>query len=55
MNSTANNTDFLVVYHESLALILENTENCVRKLEELTYHLFAAKSYFKLKETISNI
>lgn len=55
MNSSANNSDFLVSYHESLALTLDSTENCIRKLEELTFHLFAAKSYFKLKETISNI
>jgi hypothetical protein len=34
---------------------LENTSNSIRKLEEQTYHLFAAKSYFKLKEMISNI
>lgn len=47
--TTANNSDFVIPYHEALALSLESTENCIRKLEELTYHLFAAKSYFKLK------
>ena len=41
--------------HNEIADILHNTPNSVRKLEEQTYHLFMAKSYFKLKEIISTI
>ena len=41
--------------HEKIANALEATPNSIRKLEEQTYHLFVAKSYFKLKEMISNI
>ena len=41
--------------HQKIAIALESTPNSIRKLEEQTYHLFVSKSYFKLKEMISNI
>ena len=41
--------------HEEIANILEKSPSCLRKLEEETYHLHMSKSFFKLKETISDI
>lgn len=42
-------------WHERIARALESTENSIRKLEEQAYHLFCARSYFRLKEMVSNI
>jgi hypothetical protein len=41
--------------HERIAEVLRKTPNSLRKLEEETYQLYNAKSYFKLKEIISDI
>jgi hypothetical protein len=41
--------------HERIAEALRKTPNSLRKLEEETYQLYNAKSYFKLKEIISDI
>lgn len=41
--------------HERVAEALRKTPNSLRKLEEETYQLYNAKSYFKLKEIISDV
>ncbi|CAD8176209.1 unnamed protein product [Paramecium pentaurelia] len=41
--------------HEEIADHLNKSTNSIRKLEEQTYHLFMAKTYFKLKEIVSAI
>ena len=41
--------------HSDIADTIEKTTNSIRKLEEQTFHLFISKSYFKLKEAVSNI
>lgn len=47
--------DMLSGLHERTAEALEQTANSIRKLEEQTYHLYASRNYFKLKENISSI
>lgn len=41
--------------HDKIAEALRRTPNSLRKLEEETYQLYNAKSYFKLKEIISDV
>lgn len=50
-----NFNETLMGWHERIARALETTDNSIRKLEEQAYHLFCAKSYFRLKEMVSNI
>lgn len=47
--------EMVMGWHEKIARALETTDNSIRKLEEQAYHLFCAKSYFRLKEMVSNI
>ena len=46
---------YRVEIHNDIVQALEKVPNSVRKLEEQTYHLCCGKSYFKLKEAVSNI
>jgi len=50
-----NNSEYVIKLHTDIAEVLSGTSNSLRKLEEETYHLFQCKSYFKLKEAVTNI
>ncbi len=50
-----NDTNYIRATHEKIAEILKKTPPSIRKLEELSYHLYGCKSYFNLKEVVANI
>ncbi len=41
--------------HAKIANALRESQDSIRKLEELSYHLYLGKKYFELKKTISHI
>ena len=41
--------------HNQIADALDKVPNSIRKLEEQTYHMYCAESYFRLKEAVASI
>jgi len=46
---------YILKLHEDVSEVIKKTPTSIRKLEELSYHLYGCKSYFKLKEVVSSI